>query len=215
MDSANLLSNSEIRKGAREKLKGNWGTTILAFIIFLLILVPISLLPFIGVISNIILSGAFTLGFAILFLNLVRSGKAKFGDLFKGFNNFGKALLAYLLRSLFILLWGLLLIIPGIIAAIKYSQTFYILADNPNMKAIDAIRESKRMMEGNKWKYFKLQLSFIGWALLSILTLGIGYLWLAQYMYASYALFYEDLKGNKFELEENTVSNVSSPIQEL
>ncbi len=215
MDSVNLLSNSEIRKIARKKLKGNWGTTILAFIIYMLIIIPINLIPIAGVITNLLISGAFTLGFAILFLNLVRSGNVNLGDLFKGFNNFGKALLAYFLMMLFILLWTLLLIIPGIIAALKYSQTFYILADNPNIRAIDAIRESKRMMNGHKWKLFKLQLSFIGWALLGILTLGIGYLWLVQYMYASYALFYENLKGNKIDFEDNMISGVDSPITEL
>lgn len=211
MESVNLLSNSEIRRVARRKLKGNWGTTILALIIYLLIVIPISLIPFVGIILNLIFTGAFTLGFAILFLNLIRSDKAKLGDLFKGFNNFGRAFLAYLLMMLFIFLWALLLIIPGIIAAIRYSQTFYIIADNPNIRAIDAIRESKRMMEGNKWKYFKLQLSFIGWALLSVLTLGIGSLWLTQYMYASYALFYEDLKGNKIDIANED----DSPIMEL
>jgi len=181
----------------------------------LAIVIPISLIPFAGIITNFIISGAFMLGFAILFLNLIRIGKANLGDLFKGFNNFGKAFLAYFLMSLFTILWALLLIIPGIIAAIKYSQTFYIIADNPNIKAIDAIRESKRMMDGHKWRYFKLQLSFIGWALLSILTLGIGSLWLAQYTYASYALFYENLKGNKIDLEDNMTNEVDSPIREL
>lgn len=209
MDSVNLLSNSVIRKIARKKLKGNWGTTILAFLIYMLIIIPISFIPIAGVIANFILAGVFSLGFAILFLNLIRSNNANLGDLFKGFKNFGRALLAYVLMVLFVMLWFLLLIIPGIIAAIKYSQTFYILADNPDIKAIDAIRESKRMMDGHKWKYFKLQLSFIGWALLGILTLGIGYLWLVQYMYASYALFYENLKGNKLDLID-----VDSPIKE-
>jgi uncharacterized membrane protein len=93
----------------------------------------------------------------------------------------------------------LLLIVPGIIAAISYSQTFYILADDPGMDAISAIDKSKKMMRGYKWKYFCLGLRFIGWALLCILTLGIGLFWLDTYMQTSFAKFYDDVKANYSE----------------
>jgi uncharacterized membrane protein len=97
---------------------------------------------------------------------------------------------------LFIVLWLLLLIIPGIIAAISYSMTFYILADDKSIKPMEAIDKSKKMMDGYKWKYFFLCLRFFGWALLCILTLGIGFLWLIPYINVSIAKFYDDVKEN-------------------
>jgi uncharacterized membrane protein len=102
---------------------------------------------------------------------------------------------------LFILLWTLLLIIPGIIAAISYSMTFYILADDNSIGAMDAIDKSKKMMDGYKWKCFCLGLRFLGWALLCILTLGIGFLWLMPYMQVSMAKFYDDVKANSLTTE--------------
>ena len=105
---------------------------------------------------------------------------------------------------LFIILWYLLLIVPGIIAAYSYSMTFYILADDPNISAIDALNKSKSMMDGHKMDLFLMSLSFIGWALLCILTLGIGLLWLIPYMNVSIAKFYQDIKGD----EETYTSNL-------
>jgi len=99
--------------------------------------------------------------------------------------------------SLFILLWSLLLIIPGIIAALSYSMTFYILADDNSIGAMDAINKSKKMMYGYKWKYFCLGLRFLGWAILCILRLGIGFLWLSPYVHVSVTKFYEDIKENQ------------------
>jgi len=95
---------------------------------------------------------------------------------------------------LFTLLWSLLLIIPGIIASLSYSQTYYILADDEKISAREAIKKSKKIMMGNKWKYFVLGLSFLGWFILSIFTLGIGLIWLLPYMNISMAKFYEDVK---------------------
>ena len=80
--------------------------------------------------------------------------------------------------SIFVFLWTLLLIIPGIIKSISYSQTFFVLKDHPEYSITEAITESKKIMQGYKWKYFLLNLSFIGWGILSLFTLGIGLLWL-------------------------------------
>jgi uncharacterized membrane protein len=95
----------------------------------------------------------------------------------------------------------LLLIIPGIIAAISYSMTFYILADDNSLTAMEAIDKSKAMMEGYKLKYFYLSLRFLGWALLAILTFGIGFLWLAPYMMVASAKFYDDIKNTPVNAE--------------
>lgn len=95
---------------------------------------------------------------------------------------------------LYVLLWTLLLIVPGIIAALGYSMTFYILADEPELKAEEALRKSKAMMDGYKLKLFYLDLRFFLLAFLCILTLGIGFLWLIPYVNVTTALFYEDIK---------------------
>lgn len=124
----------------------------------------------------------------------------KINDLFNGFKEFGRSLVLYLLIGLFVLLWSLLFIIPGIIASYRYALAFYILRDNPQMSASEALNESKRLMDGYKMDLFLLGLSFIGWALLCILTLGIGLLWLGPYMNTAYTNFYEERikldKGN-------------------
>ncbi len=99
---------------------------------------------------------------------------------------------------IFTILWSLLLIVPGIIAAISYLMTFYIIADDNTIRAMDAIDKSKTMMYGYKMKYFKMVLRFIGWCLLCLfLALGIGFLWL---IYVSNAKFYEDIKDNPISI---------------
>ncbi len=101
-----------------------------------------------------------------------------------------------MLQFIFVFLWSLLLIIPGIIATLSYSMTYFIIADNNSITALEAITKSKEMMRGNKWKFFCLGLRFLGWSLLCVVTLGIGFLWLTPYMSVSSAQFYDDLKEN-------------------
>jgi len=121
----------------------------------------------------ILVSGAFTLGITIVFLAVFRRQQAGVVDVFLGFESFGKALGLLLFQSLFILLWTLLFIVPGIIASIRYSQAFFVLADDPSKGIRQCMNESKMMMKGNKAKYFCLSLSFIGWMLLAALPAGI------------------------------------------
>ena len=193
--------NVVLMQMARESLKGKWGLAIGTFVVYMLITVIIQKTPIIGPIASLIVSGPLALGLAIFSLSISRNQDAKLEQIFQGNENFGTALGAYLLMILFTLLWMLLLIIPGIIAAISYSMTFYILADDNSIGAMDAIEKSKRMMDGYKWKYFCLGLRFFGWALLCILTLGIGLLWLVPYMQVSMAKFYEDIKANSLTTE--------------
>lgn len=98
-----------------------------------------------------------------------------------------------LLITLKVLAWSLLFVIPGIVAAYRYSMATYIMAENPNMQATEAIERSKTLMDGRKGDLFCLDLSFIGWALLAVLTAGIGNLWLVPYMTVSRAAFYRSL----------------------
>jgi uncharacterized membrane protein len=193
-DNHYVKTNSGLRNSARNQLRGNWGTAILLCLIFSIICGLPAYIPYFGPVVGIVLFGPLTLGLATCFLNLVRHESFMFENLFDGFKRFSSAIIAQLLITIFVLLWSLLFIIPGIIALYRYSMIFYILSDNPEISAIQALNKSKELMMGFKWKLFCLHLSFIGWALLSILTLGIAYLWLTPYFYSSIANFYEDLK---------------------
>ena len=100
------------------------------------------------------------------------------------------------LMDLFIFLWSLLFLIPGIIKSLSYAMTPFILEENPELSANEAIDRSRAMMKGHKFDYFWLLLSFIGWGFLCIFTLGIGLLWLTPYMQTAVAAFYEDVKAD-------------------
>ena len=106
-------------------------------------------------------------------------------------------ILCGILHSIFIALWSMLFLIPGIIKGCSYAMTFYIRNDNPGMSANDAITESRKLMEGYKMQYFLLQLSFIGWMILGMLCLGVGTLWVSAYMSTANAIFYEEVKAAK------------------
>ncbi len=188
-----VTSNKDIMAMARDALQGRWGLAIGGAVIYMLISFAVQMVPYLGGIAMLIIGGPLYLGFFMFFLTFSRGEDPAIGRLFDGFSNFGTAVGTYLLMVLFIFLWMLLLIVPGIIAAIAYSQVFFILADKPDIGPMQALRESKEMMDGYKAKYFLLGLRFLGWALLCILTLGIGFLWYVPYYQTSIAKFYDDL----------------------
>jgi uncharacterized membrane protein len=187
-------ANSVLMKMARESLKGKWGKAIGVSLLFMVISFVVGIIPVLGSIAGWIITGPLILGLVMFFLSLSRGQEADTGQIFHGFDHFGKSLGAYLLMMLFIFLWMLLLIIPGIIAAFSYSMTFYILADDPSLRVIDVLKKSKAMMYGYKLKLFGLHLRFLGWGLLCILTLGIGFIWLFPYIQMATVKFYEDIK---------------------
>ena len=190
-----VKENTELMAEARESLSGNWGLAIATFLVYGIIISIFQVIPTVGSVLALFIAGPVLVGVSMFSLSLSRGESARLEQIFEGFKNYGTVLGAYLLMVLFIFLWMLLLIIPGIIAAIAYSQTFYILAEDDAISSMDALKKSKEMMDGYKWKYFCLGLRFIGWALLCILTLGIGFLWLSPYIQISYAKFYEDIKA--------------------
>jgi len=142
-----------------------------------------------------VLGSVIQLGYARFNLDLTGGADARLESLFDYFRWFKTAFCARFLTGLFIFLWSLLLIIPGIVASYTYAMVPYILAEDPDMTASDAIAVSKRMMEGNRWRLFCLEFSFIGWIILSAFTLGIGNLFLTPYRAAAKAAFYRDLRG--------------------
>lgn len=205
-------ANTVLMQQARESLAGKWGQAIGVLVVYMLMMIAIQIIPMAGALISLLIGGPMAIGLATFSLALARNEDANINQLFEGFNKFGLALAAYFLMLVFIILWMLLLIIPGIIAAISYSMTFYIIADEESMDAMEAIDKSKAMMDGYKWKYFCLGLRFLGWALLCILTLGIGFLWLMPYMQVTNAKFYEDVKANYLSQQGATVTEVESPV---
>ena len=190
-----MKNNSEIMSEARAALNGKWPFAIGTFFVMTLILIGASLIPVAGTILSLLITGPLVVGAAFLGLKIYKNEAAETNDLFFAFkHSFTNSALAYMLMAVFILLRFLLLIVPGIIAALAYSQTYFILAENPSMDAYDAILKSKTMMQGYKWQYFKLGLRLFGLGILCIFTLGIGFLWLTPYQYVVYAKFYEEIK---------------------
>lgn len=143
--------------------------------------------------AKLVLGGVVQLGYAKFLLNQHDRCLPRISDLFSQFDNFGKGFCQSFLRGLYVFLWSLLLVIPGIIAAYRYAMTPFILADHPDMTVREAIAASKRMMHGHKWDLFWLDLTFIGWYLLCALTFNLGCIALNPYMNAAYAAFYRHL----------------------
>lgn len=149
-----------------------------------------------GSLVSFILMGPITLGVSGYFLMLSRNEGPIIEDMFKGFRFFIKSFVLNLLTAIFVFLWSLLLIIPGIIAALRYSMAYYIMIDNPQLSAFEALDQSKRMMVGFKVERLTLWFSFLGWFLLGVITFGIAFFWVSPYYETAKANFYQDLKDN-------------------
>ena len=216
--------NSELRAQARERLEGKWGTFVLMTFLMLVIQTILQIPGYIGSlleilspenvlaslsfsnISNILSLLALPLswGLTVSLLRNHREESVDLENLFDGFRGgrYTRVFCALFLVNLFTFLWALLLIIPGIMKAFSYALTPYILLDEPELTARQAITRSCEIMQGRRWKLFCLYFSFIGWGILSLLTFGIGFLWLAPYMNASIAAFYEDARA-EYEAENS------------
>ncbi|MFN8415487.1 MAG: DUF975 family protein [Cytophagaceae bacterium] len=187
-----MATNAQLKEKALESLKDKWGIAIGGTLLFGVMMAAASFIPF----ASLIVTGPLTLGWIYFYLKISKGEEPQIDNLFEGFKKFENALVLYILESIFIILWMLLLIVPGIIAAISYSQAYYIMAEDPNIKPMEAIDKSKAMMDGYKWKYFGLGFHFFGWFILCLLTVGIGFLWLIPYMTTTFTNFYHDVKGD-------------------
>lgn len=202
------MTNYEIREKARRDLGGKlfgakWMNALAAALIYSLLLGAISAIPYVGQVASLLLAGPLLFGITGYFLKLSRNTEpATIEGLFDGFNDFTELFLLNLIMGLYIFLWSLLFIIPGIIKTYAYSMAFYIKRDNPTYGWKQCLDESQRLMDGHKGELFCLHLSFIGWALLCVLTLGIGTLWLQPYMMASEANFYASIAGEPIAQSE-------------
>ena len=136
-------------------------------------------------------------GFSLFIMNSVRRSQPALGNLLDGFGMFPRVLFLIILQIVLIFLWSLLLVIPGIIAAYRYSFAVYVMIDHPEMSAMDCLRESKRLTTGYKRQLFLLDLSFIFWFLLTMLPI-IGYIaqvYVTPYMESARVLYYEQIRA--------------------
>lgn len=166
----------------------------------------VALSPISSVLSfaTVLISGTLTVGLAVFFLNLANGKEARVENVFSQFkHHWGNTFVAGLLIMIFTILWSFLFFIPGIIAALSYFAAPYILAEHPEIKAREAIEMSKNMMRGHKMELFKLNLSFIGWILLGIVTFGIAFIYVQPYMQATMAEFFNEISGNNYEKAMN------------
>ena len=152
-------------------------------------------------IALFILGSIVEVGYMKFNLDLVdRQKEAEIGTMFGYFQHWKTTACARFLQSVYVLLWSLLFIIPGVIAGYSYAMTSYILAEDPELTASEAIEQSKQMMYGHRWRLFCLQFSFIGWDILSaLLTFGIGGLWITPYKQAATAAFYREISGTEYK----------------
>ncbi len=187
------------REAAWSQLKGNRKPAVLFTLVYVIITSVAQIIgsksDLVSILISLLALVPLGYGFNVAFLDFKRTGAPlKIEQMFDGFKDYGRVLTTKLLETIYILLWSLLLFIPGIIKAYSYSMTSYILKDYPELKNNEAIELSMAMMKGHKFDYFYLTLTFIGWILLSILTLGIGLLWLNPYISTTSAHFYEYVK---------------------
>jgi uncharacterized membrane protein len=211
--------NVDLMTSARECLKGRWNLLIRATTIFIFIeicsifiawnidlILPItkntslfgdfinSLFSIGSFLTFILLTGPLSLGFIYFCRSISLIEDAKIAQIFYGYKNIKNSVSIYFLIHLFTILWTLLLIIPGLIAQLSYAMAPFILIEDTSISPLEAIRKSKKMMDGYKVKLLGLSLRFSLWFIFSILTFGIGFFWTIPYFYVSLWKFYEDIK---------------------
>jgi len=210
------INCKEIKENARLNLKGNWKVAILSSFVYSMLSLIQEFMPESSSrwfsIGTTIYNSLFIFGYTAIMLHIVRGEKAEFIEMFTEYKRFFKGLGIMLVMTIYTILWSLLLVIPGIVAAIKYSMTFYIWVDNPDIGIDEAISESIEITEGHKLEIFKLVLSFIGWIALILvpdllvkffapqyfgLIMSIGMIVLSPYIEVSMATLYTRLVNER------------------
>ena len=192
-----MFDRKQIKAKAKAQLGSNifatnWLLALVVALIYGLILGAVSW----TVVGVILLVGPLTFGISAMFLKQARDGqKMSVADLFAGFSSdFGGTVVLGLLEAVFVFLWSLLFVIPGIVKAYSYSMIFYIKADHPEYDWHQCFAESKRITKGHKGDLFVMDLSFLGWLIVGSLCFGIGTLWVEPYMMAARAQAYEAIR---------------------
>ena len=189
------MTRQEMKAKAKEQIKGNIGILFVIMLIVAAVAGLANAIPVVGSIASVVvLTPALSIALVIIYLKLTDGIKPEIAELFQHFDKFWGSFKVTFFTGLFTFLWSLLFVIPGIIKAYSYAMAMYILAENPEMPALEAIDKSKEMMNGHKMELFVLYLSFIGWGLLCAVTFGIAAIWVIPYMNATMANFYKSIK---------------------
>lgn len=229
-----MKENQEYKNEALAALKGRWAPAVLAVLVYMAVLVAF-MAPYetkavqlsndpanlqlaadmmkwypVFILGLIFVSFPISVGLVNAFKSLLNEGddKVTANGFRVGFGNYWHHVWGVFLNKLFVVLWSLLLFVPGIIKSLSYAMTNYILVDRPELSANEAINLSKDMMYGHKFDLFYLYLSFAGWFILCFFfTLGIGFLWLYPYVQTAQAAFYADVKADY----ERRLSGIPAP----
>ncbi len=194
-----MVQNSILRKNARAQLGGSifskkWLMVLVVYLIYTAIASAAS--SFSCGIASIIITGPLFYGMYRVCVNVVKGRDVAIEELFDGFKeNFSQSFLLYLMTQIFVALWSLLFVIPGIVKSYSYAMAPYILQDDPTKDWKQCLDESKEMMNGNKWQLFCLDLSFIGWIFVGLLCCCVGVLFVIPYQMTAHANFYMALKA--------------------
>ena len=189
------MDRVQLKNMAKAQIKNNiWMLLLITIIIYAITSLLNIVLPPLGSIAAILGAAAFSLATAKIYLKLADGIKPEVEDTFATIKEFWPAFKVTFFTGLFTALWSLLLVIPGIIKMYSYSMAMYILAENPSIGALDALKQSENMMKGHKMEMFILDLSFIGWHLLASITFGIAYIWVIPYINATKTNFYNKIK---------------------
>ena len=189
-----MNENVLLMRRAKEQLANKWVNVAIGSLIYIVLMG----LAGSTYLLELVVYGPLTFGFYLFLACNVDTGVNNLNLLFKGFERFADTLVAGLLVSLAIGIGTLLLIVPGIIMACGLSMTFFIMVDDPNISGTDALQQSWNMMRGQKWNLFCLWLRFFGWIVLSILTCGIGFIFLEPYIVVATQNFYRKLRYGTF-----------------
>lgn len=212
------MKAKDYRKAAWRKIgeHNNWGMLAVITLVYSLITGACAGLSWIGVgaVALLILGGPLAVGYAITAKKAMDGETVKIDTLFDGFKDFTRTLVLYLLNTIFVFLWTLLLIVPGIIKSYSYSMSYYILIDNPDLSSDEARKKSMEMMKGHKWKLFCLDFSFIGWGILCVLTFGILSFWIQPYQECARVEFYNNLIAQSCEKPEGKTENLIAETAE-
>lgn len=198
-----MLTRAELKQQAKEQLKGNVGILFLVLVVYVVVCIAISIIG--GLLGMVVpplmyvavygLVSPVVIGYYMVYLDTTYGDEPKVATLFRPFKEcWLHSVLVQILVYIFVCLWTLLLVIPGLIKSFSYSQVYFILAENPDMTALEAITESRRIMDGHKMELFVLNLSFIPWHLLGMVTLGLGYIYVTPYITLTMTNFYHNIK---------------------
>lgn len=189
------MSRAELKAKAKEQISGKVLKLFVVTLIGSLLAGVLGVIPIVGAIISAILTCIFTLSYIMIYLKISNSEDFEISEVFAGFSNAVPAIVTGIVQAVFIFLWSLLFVIPGIIKTYAYSMAYYILAENPDMSATEVLKKSEEMMNGHKMELFVLHLSFIPWFFLVGITFGLAGIYVAPYVQATMANFYKEIKG--------------------